>query len=149
MGPIKIKNYEREHGPGTFPGCRPLDSRSLEEVRRQLTGALGIEATSSGREMLQVIQDRSELVEGADAENEDFDLGAVLKRLGLVYGDKLYLNWYRFDDVDEMCAADVIAHFSDIWYPASDDLEVFDRSMSWIVSITHFGAVMVIRMESG
>lgn len=149
MEVFKVENYEREHGQGTFPAYRRLGSQSSQEVRRQLAGALGIAPTSSGTEVVRAVWDRSQPVEGADAENEDFDLCLVLDRLGLACTDKLYLNWHHYEDVDEMCAADVTAHFTDIWYPSSDDIDIFDQNMLWVVSITHYGAVRVTRLESG
>ncbi len=146
METFKIECFEREYGPGTFPWHKALDSRSAEEVRQQLARALGMDVASSGLEMLLVIQERSQFVEGVNAEDEDFDLRAVLEPFGLAHEGQFYLNWYRFDKVDVIGAADVIAHFSDIWYPSSDDIEIFDRSMSWVVSIAHYGVVSVMMM---
>jgi hypothetical protein len=54
---------------------------------------------------------------------------------------KVYLNWYRFDDIDQIDLAALDQYFSDIWYPGSDDLDVFDDSTDWIVSIAHFGKI--------
>jgi hypothetical protein len=149
MDAVKIRNYEREHGPGTFPTCKGLDSRALQEIRRSLAAALGIESTASGNEILQAIIDRRQFVEGADAEAADFDLGKLLDRLGIPASGTFYINWHRYDEIDEMLVEDVIGHFSDIWYPSSDDIEVFDMSMSWVLSVTHYGAVGITRLMNG
>ena len=39
----------------------------------------------------------------------------------------------------------VVRWFDDLWYPAADDLEIFDASCSWLVSVAHDGAVGVVR----
>ncbi len=43
-----------------------------------------------------------------------------------------------------MKAEDLISTFSDIWYPSSDDLDIIDGTMQWIVSIDHNGTVRAL-----
>ena len=35
----------------------------------------------------------------------------------------------------------VSKYFSDIWYPSTDDIDVFDSSVSWILSVNHEGEI--------
>jgi len=120
----------------------------MQQLRLRLTEALGIPPTSSGREILQVVRDRSQPVDGVDAEAKEFDLGKVFDQLELSVSGNVFIDWYWYDEIDEMRAADVIACFDDIWYPSSDDIDVFDQSMDWVVSITHHGEVLVTRTRS-
>ncbi|MDB6092786.1 MAG: hypothetical protein JWM32_348 [Verrucomicrobia bacterium] len=59
--------------------------------------------------------------------------------------DKLYVNWYQYDDIDEFDALDVIGRLSDIWYPVAEDLEIMDITSRWIVTIEHDGVVVLLR----
>lgn len=42
----------------------------------------------------------------------------------------VYINWYRYDQVDEMAFVDLDKCFADIWYPGPDDIDIFDSEFS-------------------
>jgi len=84
---------------------------------------------------------------GINAENEHFDLAAVAKDLGISAEKKVYVNWYRYDNVDEIQFVDLTKYFDDIWYPGPDDIDIFDATFSWILSISHDGAVRSARLK--
>jgi hypothetical protein len=149
MEAFNVENNEREHGRGSFIPYRPLDSYAAKELCQRLALSLDLDALTTGREVLQVIRDRGVLVEGVSAENETFDLGQLLAGLRLPLQEKLFLNWYRYDRIDEVGAEDLTAHFSDLWYPSVDDLDIFDRSVSWVLSVSHYGAVQFLKMGKG
>jgi hypothetical protein len=67
-------------------------------------------------------------------------------KAGVTSSETIFLNWYRYDDVDEMRLADVTKFFEDIWYPSSDDLDIFDESLRWILSIRHDGEVKYVNL---
>jgi hypothetical protein len=144
----KKQNFERDHGQDTFIQFSSLDSRSALELRLLLARSLGLDPGTSGRDILQVVRDRGMTVECVSADSEAFDFGLLLTGLGLRPSEKLYLNWYRFDRIDVVYTKDMIASFSDIWYPSVDDLDIFDVSASWIISITHYGAVQFLKMNN-
>ena len=80
----------------------------------------------------------------ANAEDDGFDLGRVLNQFGCDASGRTCLNWYRLDDMDEMLTRDAVVNFSDIWYPAADDLELIDSRLQWVLSVHHSGTVMVL-----
>ena len=86
---------------------------------------------------------KSIAVDGADAEDDAFELEKLLDRLELSLSETVYLNWSWFPsgDVDEIKTEDVLTKFTDIWYPAADDLDLIDPQMQWVLSIHHWGAV--------
>jgi hypothetical protein len=55
------------------------------------------------------------------------------------------VSWYRVDQIDEIAFDDLATWFDDIWYPNSDDLDICDDTLSWVVSINHEGDVNWIR----
>ena len=73
--------------------------------------------------------------------NSDFKLINTLKCLKIKYLDSLYLNWYKFDNIDAIALKDLDKYFYDIWYPGSDDIDIFDSNLTWIVSIRHDGYI--------
>jgi hypothetical protein len=73
----------------------------------------------------------------------DIDLLHIFNENEISYSEKIYLNWYRFDRIDEMYVMDVAQYFSDLWYPGADDIDVFDFDLNWIISVTHYGDLTV------
>jgi hypothetical protein len=67
-----------------------------------LLSRLELPEGSLGKDILQSIHDRAAVVSGANAEDDEFDLRKVLDELGFVLSEVTYLNWYRFDDIDEI-----------------------------------------------
>ncbi|EKO31739.1 hypothetical protein LEP1GSC179_0008 [Leptospira santarosai str. MOR084] len=43
-----------------------------------------------------------------------------------------------------MYLIDLINNFDDIWYPSVDDIDIIDMSISWILSVSHFGEIKLI-----
>ena len=144
MHAIKIDNYEREHGPGTFVRFRHLADVEAASIAEGLRKRLDIPADATPTDMLREIDRRSVFIPDVDATDERFDLSRLMDRLNLDMPEVVYLNWYHFDDVDEMSTRDLSLHFSDIWYPSADDLEVIDPRTQWVMSIHHAGMITVL-----
>ena len=37
-------------------------------------------------------------------------------------------------------------YFDDIWYPDSDDIDIFDQTLSWILTVLHNGDVKILQI---
>jgi hypothetical protein len=62
------------------------------------------------------------------AETEGFDLRVVLAGTGIQPAQDVYVNWYRFDNIDRIGFEDLADHFDSIWYPGPVDIDVFDAN---------------------
>lgn len=80
-------------------------------------------------------------MDNVNAEDEDFDWNKVFNRIGIPVPNEVFINFERFNSIDVFLFKDFCNYFGDIWYPAADDIEVFDASFNWIVSVKHYGAV--------
>lgn len=100
----------------------------------------------SAEGVLQTIDQRSITVTEVDARLDDFDLKAVLERLGF-FAEKVLLNWYRFDRIDEFRTDDLCNLFIDVFYPSADDIEIMDSGLTWLLSIRHYGAVKALGLK--
>lgn len=58
----------------------------------------------------------------------------------------MFINWDRYEEIDEMGLDDLNRYFSDIWYPGSDEVDVFDSSFGWFLSVSPEGYVKVVRV---
>ena len=124
MDKFKIENYEREHGAGTFVPFRHLGDEEANYVKEGLRMRLNLPEGLPSGEILRAIQDRSTLLPGVDADADEFNLRHVLDNLGFEVSEFTYLNWRRFDDIDEVKSSYLPPIFSDVWYPSADDLDL-------------------------
>lgn len=75
---------------------------------------------------------------------ENFKLIDNLKKIGITPMKEVFINWYRFERIDVFNAVDLDKFFYNIWFPSSDDIDIFDESLNWIVSIRHDGIISYI-----
>jgi len=146
MDAFKIENYEREHGAGTFIPFRHLSESEADQVLHSFKERLHLPVQSDYGDISRFIFANSFVMKDVDAESEEFDLDSIVRQLRFDAADLVYLNWYRFDKIDELRFVDLCEKFDDIWYPSSDDLDVFDRNMNWLISVEHSGSIRALRI---
>jgi hypothetical protein len=144
METFKIENYEREHGPGTFITFRHLSSGEAETISRTLMARLDLPSNTSPSCLVSAVRDRSSFLPEVRADADGFDVSSLFSAFGLEVSSRTYLNWCRYDDIDEIDTKDLITHFTDLWYPTVDDLDLIDSNMSWIISIQHWASVKLL-----
>ncbi|HET7698324.1 MAG TPA: hypothetical protein VFK57_21590 [Vicinamibacterales bacterium] len=128
MHAVKLENFARDHPGRAFPWFRTLDAGEA-----RLAAKLGTDADGEG--VVRVIFDRSRLLANVDADDDTFEPKSVFDSLSIQPTSKVVVNWYHFDQIDEMHFRDLNAFFADIWYPAADDIDILDETPSWVVSI--------------
>jgi hypothetical protein len=111
---------------------------------------LDLEAESSWQKILKCLSDRAKRVESVDAEADDaFDLRSLVATLQVTAAEHVYLSWDPLrGEVDDIAFADLARYFAWIWYPASDDIEIFDESFSWLLLIGHERDVSLARLDA-
>ena len=143
MEAFKIALFEQEHA-GPFPLYRsllPADGRALQA---RLASQFGLTASNKATEFERALALRQTYYQQANAE-QDFALLPTLTDLGIVPLPEIFINWARFEEVDAFQTTDVARYFDDLWYPVADDIDLFDASLNWLVSIRHDGSVSFLR----
>ncbi len=82
------------------------------------------------------------------ARGEGFNLQSAIRELGMESATTVLLNWYRFDRIDRIALVDLSLYFVDIWYPGSDDIEIFDESCSWVLAVSHTGELRLTILDA-
>lgn len=141
MDTFKIEHFEREHPGIEFPWFRELKLHETAEIRDRLSQRIGLPAGLDNLELTRSVSRLCSGCESKNAESQLFNLMNLTKDLGITPQGKVYVNWYRYDKIDQMAFEDLVRYFDDIWYPSSDDIELFDDSLSWIVAVSHYGNV--------
>ncbi len=81
------------------------------------------------------------IVSDFNASNEtEFRLFELFKFLDIAPVN-VFINWGKFENIDEISFNDFGQYFYDLWFPSSDDIDIFDDTYRWIVSIRHDGII--------
>lgn len=146
MQEFKLLNFRRAHPGISPPSVRALTAEEVQQVRRVL--ALRLNSNASTADLPERLLHAESLVENADATGAHFALDQAFASAGIVPRGRVLINWYRFDEIDEFLWADLVLYFDDIWYPSSDDIDIMDPACEWVLSVTHYGAIMVAKFET-
>lgn len=111
----------------------------MQALRARFAQRVGCSQETDNLTLTRRVADGLTRVDGVNAEAEDFILSEAFERLGITPQSRVYVNWYRFDDVDRISLNNLSSYFTDIWYPGTDDIEIFDETCCWILSISHDG----------
>ena len=145
MDEHKIQNFKKEYPETAFPDIRTLSIAEAENTRESVRDKLGMHPEATPLEIVIKLSDDSTVISGVNAEADDFSFKSAVLQTGIEPKERVLINWYRFDVIDEISLDDLTSYFDDIWYPASDDIDIFDDSISWVISIGHSGDVSVWR----
>ena len=146
MDEHKIQYFEQEGGR-SFPWFRVVSPVECAALRGRIAEKVGVPLEADPLKLVLRVAEKEGRNLPQSAEDEHFDLAQVIATAGIEPRDLVHLNWYRFDRIEQMGLADLIDYFDEIWYPGSDDLDIFDETVQWILSISHHGAVRVLFFE--
>lgn len=143
MERFKIELYEQEYGK-SFPSFKHLSNEECEIIKKIFFLDFQVE---NDLELIKIIEKKAIYVDNFNANDEqNFNLKRMFQYLNRDCL-KVYVNWFRFDDIDEIAFDDFCTFFYDIWFPGVDDIDLFDESYSWIVSIRHDGVIYIWNNE--
>ena len=143
----KITNYEKIYGVGTFAPFRRLGKLETSTLLNKFKVILAISESASATSTVKQAREKCFQVDGANAESQKIDFSKLLSKLQFATDGKIYLNWNKFDDVDEMKTKFFIESFEHIWYPSSDDLDLIDTKMRWLLSVDHSGIIWGLNLS--
>ena len=147
MQTFKTANFKKDKPGHAFPQFESLEPSETQAIRVSLGARLGLSPAANSLELARCVDQRARTLPDMDAEDSSFDLAGALSAEGIRPRPNVYVNWYRFDEIDRMSFGDLAANFDDVWYPSSDDIDIFDDSVSWILSVSHEGAVKVLKLS--
>lgn len=146
-----MQEFKHDHFAKSHPGAariqiEPLPTPTLQQIRKTLEQRLVHVDPDDALALVRQIRVRSVLVPNVNAATNDFRLEQLLWQLRIHPESEVFVNWDRFDTVDQIATSELTKYFCDIWYPSSDDVEIFDRSFNWVLSITHTGDVRLTKL---
>lgn len=145
MDKIKINNFLNEFPGREFPEYELLSKNICSDIAKSIQMKFSLSNTADGLTMVKAINALSKSCEIASHIGEEFNLNLLLNACGIDAAEVVYINWHRFDKIDRLKLNDLAVHFYDIWYADVDDIDIFDYSLNWILSIRHDGHVKLLR----
>jgi hypothetical protein len=139
MEEFKISLFESEYKL-KFPGYKTLSVLECEELVNSIAKRLQIKTSSFESQLVPLRKGYIEI----DA-LEGFKFSNTLAKLQIKASSNIFLNWYQFKKIDLFKIDSLDRYFYDIWFPSSDDIDLFDESLSWILSIRHDGYISYIK----
>lgn len=139
MEAFKITLFERDCGL-SFPHYEELKIESCEDLKFTIAQKFNLENQNIGEELFALLK----YCDFANAD-ENFNFKEMLSKLEIIPNRMLYLDWGDFNNVDLISVDDFNKHFYDIWYPVSDDINIFDETLNWFVYISHYDAVYYLK----
>lgn len=147
MEQFKFDNFNKEYPGIQFPEINSLSVIKQKELQIKLKELLAINKTSDLLTLVKKINISSKIIDKFNADKFSFILLDTLKYLDVKFSSTVYINWYRFDDIDEIKLSELSKYFSDIWYPGTDDINIFDASLMWILSVRHDGTLSFLKLS--
>ena len=148
MEEFKKQNFAKTYPDLDFPSITKLTADRVNFLRKCLAKRLDVSSDIDGLGLVRKLDSTEISLEHVNALEPKFSITEILNIHHVEFDDSVILNWHRFDDLDEIKLKDLDEFLSDIWYPASDDIDVFDNSMTWVLSIAHTGKVKFIRLQA-
>jgi hypothetical protein len=145
MNKLKRDNFLKAYPGIGFPACVSLNEAASEEKLALIGKKLKLDDHTNRLSLVRRLDALGEPRDGVNAKDEGFRVSHILSHAKIPLPEHVYVNWYRFDEIDELSFADLEKYFSDIWYPDLDDIDLFDDSLKWILSIAHHGQVKLFR----
>lgn len=144
MQTFKIENFKKSHPGKAFPSYISQSREKCAGFRRELASRLGVSPDATSADVLTRLHQLPSKRLGAVPGSGAVDLRGLLHDARIGLPDEVYVNWYRFDDVDRMALVELEEHFDDIWYPSSDDIEIFDDTLDWFLVVSHDGVITML-----
>jgi len=144
MNKVKVENYLREWPDSAFPAFRELSSEECRSFRVKIASVLGLGPGVPPIDIVSELHSRSQKRLGKVGRDGTFALKTLLRDNGIADPTEAMINWHRFDEIDRMLLDNLSDNFGDIWYPATDDIEIFDHSCQWFLSVAHDGRISLI-----
>jgi hypothetical protein len=148
MDQFKIENYQRDKPGMAFPSWEPVPPEKCSLFRERIASQVELQPRVDSLVLLRKLSEISFDVTSFEPDSARPDLLKILQSLKIEPLKQVYINWYRYENIDKMTFLDLELHLDDIWYPASDDIDIFDDTLKWILSVTHYGIVRAVILKN-
>lgn len=142
MEQSKIESFKKDHPGIDFPWFQTI-AKTDHRFRDRLCHIAKLPKNSDGLKLVQQLESSGKIIITADLKDFCEDIPKALRNSGITPENHVFINWYRFDEVDEMRLDDFLHWFPELWYTGAEDPDVFDESLTWLLSLHHYYAFTI------
>ena len=142
MEDFKIELFKKEY-ESEFPKFKHLNIEDSRFIEDRIIEKFNI---INRKNLIDELCEKQSWIENFNVD-ENFELLNFLNSYSIDFDDEIYINWYKFDNIDKIKIIDLNNYFYDIWYPSADDIDLFDENLNWILTIRHDGSVSLVRFS--
>jgi len=135
MEKFKISLFEKEYNKN-FPDYYSLTVSECSALKALITKRFEIDTQNIEQSLFSKLS----FYEHSNA-LEHFSLHDVLNRHDILPLNDVYINWSQFEKIDSISTQDLAQYFDDIWFPSAEDIDIFDKSLGWLLYIRHDGCI--------
>ena len=147
MDNYKLENFRRTYPHREFPKFATLPPSECERVRKSVATILGLTGQYRPLELVERLHAQKPIHVTEVPREGQLDLRSFLDGALVGQPHRVFVNWDRFDHIDSMDLDDLSRYFDDVWYPSVDDIEIFDDSYRWFLSVAHDGRISLIQPQ--
>lgn len=147
MESFKVRNYKQENPNSVFPEIISLDQEEARLIRERLTSLLELSHAIDDLTFIRSLWKRSTILTDLNAGNDNFDFAEVVHNAMISPNDSVLINWDQMKTIDRIQFSDLCQLFEYIWYPSTDDIEVFDDTLSWMIFVSHSGEIGIAKLK--
>ncbi len=145
MVDYKIKDFNEEYPNIPFPWYVELSKHECDEIYSILAKGMGMHS----EEWIPYALHRpmEDICRYLNI-NPDNDLNVInlLNDINIPLPEDIYIQWDLVYELDIMKLNDFSNYLYDLWYP-SVNIYIFDKTFTWILFITHFENIGLIRLN--
>ena len=139
MEKFKLENFKREYG-FDMPIKKHL---SYDECCEILSNIYLKFHVNDIKDLFSKLENESLLI--TNINNGTVNIENIFLNLNIGVSQNVFINWFKFDNIDSISFKDLCKYFDDIWYPSVDDIEIFDETYNWILSIKYYGIISFLK----
>lgn len=145
---FKIKNYEQDNPGHSFPETISLNQEEVAFIRGTLASFIGLSPEVDNLNLIQSLWQRATTLNELNAEKDSFDLSEVMRAVQVKPCQSVLIDWDQMKTIDRIQFDDLCRCFEYIWYPSTDDIEIFDDTLSWMMFISHSGEIGIAYLKN-
>lgn len=142
---IKIDNFLKDYPDKCFPEFSTFDEKAALQALDRIHERFFPSISNDGLSLVKAMRLKAVVCRARSQVGDDFRLLNFINSCKIQTEEFVCINWHRFDKIDKIRLNDLDSFFYDVWYPDVDDIDIFDNSYNWVISIYHDGSIKVLR----
>ncbi len=143
MDTFRIEDFIRDNPDHPLPEFRKVPPDEAQALEMTFARHAGFDGTEDALTLLLTLLKSSVRLDEVSSRDESFSTETALSRADVTPGRYAYVDWGRFDDIDEFAFADLERHLDDIHY--NEDISIFDETCTWLLFLMHYGDVRLVK----